>query len=101
MIEEGELRAILDRLVREVEPIYDPEPPTRQAIQSIATVINDGWQTELQAIRERVTEAFDTIDRTLGVALTILDAQPGGCPERVRRLLRGEELIREEGPRTA
>jgi hypothetical protein len=84
VIDVDEIRAILAKMAREIEPIYDPAPKIEEAIVSLAHVINQEWSKTLQETTGQVLRAVDSFDDRLSTALATLSADDSA---RVRAIL--------------
>lgn len=72
MIDVDELWAILAKMAREIEPIYDPEPKIQDALVSLGHVINQEWVKAYEEYSARVLKAADDFDAKLRAALGTL-----------------------------
>jgi hypothetical protein len=86
VIDPGELWAILAKMAREIEPIYDPEPKIQDALVSIAQVVNQEWVKAHEEFSARVLKAADNFDAKLRTALDTLSAADAA---RIKALITG------------
>lgn len=86
MIDVNELWAILAKMAREIEPIYDPEPKIQDALVSIGHVINQEWVKAHEEYSARVLKAADDFDVKLRAALDTLSAADAA---RIKALITG------------
>lgn len=75
MIDVDELRAILAKMAREIEPIYDPAPKIQDALVSLGEVINQEWMKAHQEFSARILRSADAFDERLRTALETLSPE--------------------------